>query len=455
MVSEIQSLHNDPHEESEFWLQRNQVITNWTSESGYQTLSSRITRTKLRLEAHGVVVYVPKLTTYTHRLQNNIIDLEVAASTPSPTIDPSVHTILIGHSMGGIVAAEALLAITSDFPIPSQKDPLSSMASQTVPGSQPPPSSSEAQTFMFPYIQGILAFDTPYLGISPGVVAHSAEQHYKTVTGAYSALSDVAGVLGYGASKKDSSPKQKQDGQKLLTQGADAMSASMTNASSDAAAVPAWQRWGKYAMFAGAAGAVAAGGAAAYLKRDTITEGWSFIGSHLEFVGCLAKGEELKSRLERISQLNKDRNIGFADVITVLGKGAIGDKSFGTTVPNTGGSVEIGSLDGIAPSERTFCTIPKSEKNRIYFEKAKNDKASDEMQAHMTMFTARENSGYFTLGERSRDLIVQWVRPEESVWYKESEPAGGMKKVMMDVDLGGDETESNPWAGDEPVVVEK
>ncbi|KAK1913812.1 hypothetical protein P3342_007057 [Pyrenophora teres f. teres] len=42
-------------------------------------------------------------------LQNKVIDLEVANSTPSPTVDPSVRTILVGHSMGGIVAAETLL----------------------------------------------------------------------------------------------------------------------------------------------------------------------------------------------------------------------------------------------------------------------------------------------------------------------------------------------------------
>ena len=401
---------------------------------------------------------VLKLTIVVYRLQNKVIDLEVAAGTPSPTIDPSVHTILIGHSMGGIVAAETLLAITSDSPVPSHSganvtNPLPSMAAHTEPVSKPAPE-AESLTFMFPYIQGILAFDTPYLGISPGVIAHGAEQHYKTATGAYSALSEVAGVFGYGASKKDTTPQQQQNNQKLLTQGVDAMSASMTNASSDAAATPTWQRWGKYAMFAGAAGAVAAGGAAAYLKRDAITEGWSFIGSHLEFVGCLAKGEELKSRLERIVKLKKERGVGFADLVTVLGKAAIGNGNEGTSVPGTGGSVEIGSVDGIAPSERTFCTIPKSQKNRKFFEKAKNDKAGDEMAAHMTMFTARDNTGYFTLGERARDLIVQWVDPEGSEWYRDSESGDEAKKVMMmDVDLGGDET--NPWAGEEPVLVEK
>jgi hypothetical protein len=35
-----------------------------------------------------------------NRLQNKVIDLEVANGTPSPTVDPSVRTILVGHSMG-------------------------------------------------------------------------------------------------------------------------------------------------------------------------------------------------------------------------------------------------------------------------------------------------------------------------------------------------------------------
>ena len=410
-----------------------------------------------------------ELTACLRRLQNKVIDLEVDASTPSPTIDPAVHTILIGHSMGGIVAAETLLTISSDSPVPSfshvksdPTDPLPSTAVHTqhttsksghtntqkisrpsTPqpqnASRPSTPHSDSSSFMFPYIQGILAFDTPYLGISPGVVAHGAEQHYKTASSAYSAMSEVANVLGYGSSSNNKNmvkdPQQQQASQKTLTQGAHAMSASMTNATGDAAAIPAWQKWGKYAMFAGAVGAVAAGGAAAYHKRDTITEGWSFIGSHLEFVGCLAKGEELKSRLERIVKLNKERGVGFADLITVLGKGAPQQKQPGT--PLAGGFVEIGAVEGIAPNHRTFCTIPKSERNRKFFEKALNDKASDEMQAHMNMFGASGNSGYFALCERAKALVVSWVGPEKSAWYKESTPLKDPgPQGVKDVELG-------------------
>lgn len=355
--------------------------------------------------------------------------------------------------MGGIVAAETLLAITNDMPIPSNNatDRLPSMSAHTEPTTESKAAEtheSGSPTFMFPHITGILAFDTPYLGISPGVVAHGAEQHYKAATTAYTGLTELAGVFGYGGSKPQA-PKSPQQNQKLLTQGADAMSASMTaaNESGGGGAGAGWQRWGKYAVFAGAAGAVAAGGAAAYLKRDTITEGWSFIGSHLEFVGCLARGEELKTRLDRIVQLNTERNIGFANLITVLGKAASAVKKDGTTV--AGGFVEIGAVEGVEPNERTFCTIPKSEKNRRFFEKAKNDKATDEMAAHMGMFTAKENSGYFRLGERSRDLITLWINPDKSEWYKDSETQGGNVKVMLDIDLGD---EPNAWASEEPTV---
>lgn len=119
-----------------------------------------------------------KLTPLSRRLQEKVIDIEVANKTPSPTVDPSVRTILIGHSMGGIVAADTVLALATEQAIDAEEPALNSN--------------------MFPYIQGVLAFDTPYLGISPGVVAHGAEGHYNAASSALTQLSGLTGRCGVG-----------------------------------------------------------------------------------------------------------------------------------------------------------------------------------------------------------------------------------------------------------------
>lgn len=309
--------------------------------------------------------------------------------------------------MGGIVAAETVFAIASDPPIPA------TTSSSTDPFPATPELSSECSDFTFPYIQAVLAFDTPYLGISPSVIAHGAETHYKTASSAYSAFTEVASVFGYGASSKPppASPSPGKQPKALLPAPGSAKDAMA--ASTAAAAAPGWQRWGKYAAFVGAAGAVAAGGAAAYLKRDTITEGWSWIGSHLEFVGCLMRAEELETRLERMVRLQEDKGVGFKDLVTVLGNGAQGQtgaKSF----------LEIGGSAGAG--ERTFCTVPRSERNRRVFEKVVIANAADETEAHMSMFFPRENRGYYSMSERAKDLVVGWV---EKRWYEESEEIEG------------------------------
>ena len=208
----------------------------------------------------------------------------------------------------------------------------------------------------------------------------------------------------------------------------------MTAKNSDAAATPAWQRWGKYAMFAGAAGAVAAGGAAAYLKRDTITKGWSWVGSHLEFVGCLMRGEELKTRLDQMVQLQEERGVGFRNLVTVLGRGAQGQNV-------AKGVLEINTFGGAA-GERTFCTIPRSEKNSRVFEKVLIEQAADEMGAHISMFFPRDNRGYYGMSERAKELVVRWV---EEGWYESSE----------EVDRQGGGMEAEDGSGeDEMVLVE-
>lgn len=114
-------------------------------------------------------------------LQEKVIDLEVAKGTPSPTVEPSVRVVLCGHSMGGIVAAETVIALTSDRVIPPAGSTSSSgpgshngeggggaTTTATSDGNQTAAPAENDQTplnsLMFPYIQGVLSFDTPYLG---------------------------------------------------------------------------------------------------------------------------------------------------------------------------------------------------------------------------------------------------------------------------------------------------
>ncbi len=273
------------------------------------------------------------------RLEEKVIDLEVAAGTPSPTLEPSVRTVLIGHSMGGIMAVESLLGIASEKPIYSEDG--IEKSSSAIPN---------FSSMLFPYVQGVLAFDTPFLGISPGVVAHGAEGHYQAASATLTQLS------GLGAS----------------IWGANQAATASSSSSSRAVGAPqkqaaGWPAWGRAAMMVGAAGAVAAGGAAAWLNREQIGQGFSTLSSHLEFVGCLARAEELKKRVQCMVQLSGEMHLGFANLYTRLGKAAAPKQ---TSVVRT-----------VMGKDRTFCNLP-SAMPAGEWKPAVNDKATDEIGAH-------------------------------------------------------------------------
>ncbi|PGH14464.1 hypothetical protein AJ80_05909 [Polytolypa hystricis UAMH7299] len=375
-------------------------------------------------------------------LQNTVIDIEVANETPSPTVDPSVHVFLIGHSMGGIVGAETLLLLASEQLIPPPSNLSSSKSSAADHGQKQP---VEANNFMFPHVQGLMAFDTPFLGIAPGVVSYTAETHYKTATSAYGALSEVAGVFGWGAAgnktgttKSANSPAEnnnddKRSAPQILPSTPDGASASTV----DAAATPSWQRWGRYAMYAGAAGAVAAGGAAAlYSQREKFLTGWTWATSHLEFVGCLARPEDLRHRLSAIGDLMNERGIGCADFYTCLGRGAVSVTS-SSDVKNEPVSLNRNILRS---KIRTFCNLPKDvdfeENGKVVGEeeedgdaamphftsgirwiRAVNDVAADETKAHMSMFIPRENPAFYELATEACGVLTRWV---DKGWYASS-----------------------------------
>lgn len=333
-----------------------------------------------------------------------MIDLEVANHTASPTVDPSVHVILIGHSMGGIVGAETLLLLAAEQPIPHNP------TSNTEPGSSETDPVVEPGTFMFPHVQGVLAFDTPFLGIAPGVVSYGAEGHYRNAATAYNTFSEVAGLFGYGgksdASDKSPNPAPPKEVPQALP-------------SADAAATPPWQKWGRYAMFAGAAGAVAAGGAAAmYTQRQKLTDGFTWVSSHLEFVGCLARIQELRQRLVRLSSVKEERGIGCVNFYTCLGKGA------SSLVENTPASQTSFSQKIIRSKNRTFCSLPNEVENGeesqspgLLWNKAVNDQATDEVNAHINMFLSKHNPAFF---EMLSEACAVLVRSIDKGWYNSS-----------------------------------
>ena len=261
----------------------------------------------------------------------------------------------------------------------------------------------------FPCIRGVLALDTPFLGINPSVVAHTAEDHYQTASSAYNTVTELGSAFGIQGwrSKPEaaSTDRSKSKNTPAMLPAPDSQA--------DAAAAPKWQSWGKYAMFAGAAGAIAAGGAAAlYSQKEKINMGWSWMTSHLEFVGCLARAEDLKARTRQLGAVTRDNSLGFADIYGVLGKGA----------KDSGGEKTV--EDG---KRRTFVRLPpgpvedgkvEGDENGLKWLEAVNNKAADEVKAHMSMFYPRENPGFYNLGLLARGLILEWV---DGKWYEDSE----------------------------------
>lgn len=343
-----------------------------------------------------------------------------------------VRVVILGHSMGGIVGAEAVLAIAGKTPTVASSSAVDEAAQggaqegaeqQPIKAQSPMEAESkvEAQqvpplvtTPNFPHITALLAFDTPYLGLAPSMISHGAETHWNTGKSLYSTASTLLESL------RSQSPANA--GARSAAGALPAPSATEA-ASASSSATGGWGSWGKLAMYGASAATLAsAAGAAAYLKRDVIgqgvssataglTSGWTWVTSHLEFVGCLARGEELQRRLAGVCALTEVESgssrsaLGFAQYYTVLGKAA---------APYVGGKAAGGD------QERRFCNMPKGESMRTFWTPAKNDMAQDEVTAHMEMFTPDKNPDYYQMIERARDSLVRFVDKE---WYKSSSDA--------------------------------
>jgi len=281
-----------------------------------------------------------------------------------------VGVILVAHSMGGFVASDALFSILDNCPI----------------------SPSQDVKLMFPLIQGILAFDTPYNGLSRSMFAYGAFSQYRNLSSIWSLYSTVSS---FGAGLATS--------QITSTQGS------------------SWARWGALASRTGTYGAIITGGAMAYanraeiaeylskfnrqsisqswskvnkeniseglayVSRDSIGEGFAWMSGHLKFVGALMKQAQLATRLERLHQM---KGIGLVNIYASLGDN--GYWSGGYFIP-----------------KRTFCAIP-SDSSEMFREQP-NSEAENEIQAHCSMFQPEKNSSYENMAKMARDLVVQWL----------------------------------------------
>ncbi|KAK3374707.1 hypothetical protein B0H63DRAFT_480774 [Podospora didyma] len=317
---------------------------------------------------------------------------------PWPPNDRDVGVILIAHSMGGFVASDCLFRVLDD----RRND-------------------DSASGPIFPLIQGILAFDTPYNGLARSLFVYGAFSNYQKVSNVFNAMAALSAAAPAGIARLAS---------KRATSRIAASSAVGRGSSS-----PAWKAWQLVAVRTGTVGAIAAGGVAAYmhrkeileaatkvrtLKKEDVVQGYqqsvdalgqglayinrgnvgtsfAWLSDHFTFVGSLLKQNELNRRLERLAAL---KGVGIKDFYASLGEN--GYWSGGYFVP-----------------ERTFCAIP-AEKDQpgeaALFSRHVIAEASDEIVAHMNLFKPDKNKEYEKMTNDAAQLVIEWFKSDQDIY---------------------------------------
>ncbi|WVF71695.1 hypothetical protein IAT40_006503 [Kwoniella sp. CBS 6097] len=303
--------------------------------------------------------------------------------------------VLMGHSMGGLLIADAAKDIAAN---------------------------SREGEMLWPKIVGILAFDTPYLGLHP---KHHLSQAASYVDQARSIASTVgmlspmalgfgfgkfgkkaeeapaagssASRSGSGTSSRSGSPSQNSKGKqpettvKAPVQESEAAqpttAASRSWFSSMPTMVPPSTKT-MYGLGAAALGAVALG--TAYYRREDFVTGWKWGYDHMTFVKNLWDDEGMKGRLVAINSLIEDRKIIFHNYYTFL--------------PPSPPKQLV---------NRTFAILPPMNHPLYpYFNAAANTMATDEVSAHMGMFNPKTNDGFYDLGLEVVRVIGERIEEE-------------------------------------------
>jgi hypothetical protein len=318
-----------------------------------------------------------------------------------------------------------------------------------------PVSSDPNVKLMFPLIQGVMAFDTPYNGLSRSMFAYGAFSQYQNLSSMWNIGSSVGSLLTGG-------------GAAAAASAGSAMSSSQA-ASAGRPGAPSWKRWQLLAARTGTYGAIIAGGVAAYINRaeiaetlsklnresiaqslskenrervyegvydgiaqvpayvsrESIGEGFAWMAGHLKFVGALMKQVQLKTRLERLANI---KGVGVVDFYTSLGEN--GYWTGGYFVP-----------------KRTFCAIPTDTTELSIFREQPNIKAADEIAAHCSMFRPLKNPKYEEMSFAARSVIQEWLKNDPREVVDDYKPTQGQKERSM--------SEAQLWDDDGNVLGQK
>lgn len=309
------------------------------------------------------------MTKLRHQDRVNALEIEAEADSKAAADGPSVRTIMVAHSMGGFVAADAVISVVDE---------------QTK-------AEAEQKEVKLPWIQGILAVDTPFLGIASPMLAYSAFSQFSKVSNAYRLMSmlPLSFLRGKATATTSSKPGPVVNKRTPWELGA----------------IPAWRT---VAAYTGTTGALAAAGVAAYMNREEIYQGYTWIQNHLQFVGVILKREQSRLKLARVTALE---DFGFANLYTSLGQSSV---------------IPVGSF----VPERTFCALPPAQNSLSKaYRKEINLVAKDEIDAHTCMFQEERNPGYTRLLDDAQELIADWA-PRPFHRYKTNDLEEKTKEAM-------------------------
>ncbi|KAK9764550.1 hypothetical protein K7432_007849 [Basidiobolus ranarum] len=166
---------------------------------------------------------------------------------------PPPMIVLLGHSMGGLLVADAYFNLR-----------------------EASINASEEKRKNMPKVIGILSFDTPYYGVEGNLFAETARTRATDLQSKYSSTISFVSTLAAAA--------------KSATTSTTVTTKAVTNSAPTSGSK---LKWG---VFGAVAAATAAAGATAYWQREKLQNGVDYVTSHLEFVKALTQQDQLNDR---------------------------------------------------------------------------------------------------------------------------------------------------------------